>query len=106
MATISGYDVHHVDGDTLNNSILNLEYIPHEIHSSISCKGRKLSPEHIQKIVNARIGWHHTEESKTKMSEALKGKPSPMKGKHQSAEAKAKLSSSIKAYWEKRRQQA
>lgn len=41
-------------------------------------------------------GEHHSEESKKKMSEADKGKKSPMKGKHHSEEARQKMSEAHK----------
>lgn len=37
------------------------------------------------------IGWTHTDESKLKMSEAKKGKPSHWKGKHHSEQTKEKM---------------
>lgn len=36
-------------------------------------KGRKQSPEHIRKRFESRAGWHHTEESKQKISLAKGG---------------------------------
>ena len=39
-----------------------------------------------------RIGWHHTEEAKRKVSEARKGLPSPRKGVILSEETKLKIS--------------
>ena len=41
-------------------------------------------------------GQKHTEETKIKISEANKGKPSPMLGKHLSEESKRKISESRK----------
>lgn len=35
------YDVHHIDGDTHNNKISNLQLIPHAIHASEQRKGNK-----------------------------------------------------------------
>lgn len=37
------------------------------------------------------VGYHHSEEAKRKISEARKGKQSPMKGKHHSEEARHKV---------------
>ena len=39
---IDDMDVHHIDGDTLNNDIDNLEVIPHYAHSRISNTGRHI----------------------------------------------------------------
>lgn len=41
-------------------------------------------------------GYHHTDEAKRRISEAERGRPSPMKGKTHSEEAKAKISHSNK----------
>lgn len=41
-------------------------------------------------------GKHHTEETKIKISQAMKGRPSPNKGKHLSAEMKKRLSDAYK----------
>lgn len=48
-----GYDVHHIDHNPLNNSIYNLELVESFKHRS----------EH-------KIGHHHSEETKKKMSES------------------------------------
>lgn len=34
--TISGYDIHHLDGDNSNSSVSNVVLLPHNIHSKIS----------------------------------------------------------------------
>lgn len=39
---ISNKDVHHIDGDTLNNTIGNLQVISHSEHSALSNTGRKI----------------------------------------------------------------
>lgn len=54
-------------------------------------QGRHLTNEHKQKIREKAIGRKHTEETKQKLSELKKGKPSPRKGKHLSDETKEKL---------------
>lgn len=41
-------------------------------------------------------GKHHTEETKQKISESLKGRVCPMKGKHHSEETKQKMSEALK----------
>jgi hypothetical protein len=69
-------------------------------------KGRKITEDHRQKmckpkseqgranIAKARLNtdYRPSEETKKKTSEALKGRPSPMKGRTQTAEARAKMS--------------
>lgn len=69
-----GYDVHHIDGNKLNNSIYNLELIEHKKHMSISNKGKKLSKEHIEKWLiasaNKRKGVPLTKEVKEKLSQS------------------------------------
>lgn len=69
--------------------------------------GKRLSEEHIHKISTAKIGTQHSEETKKKislvkqnmsedtkkkMSESHKGKPSNMSGKSHSEESKRKIS--------------
>lgn len=44
-----------------------------------------------------------SEETRRKRSESCKGRQSPNKGKHLSAETKKKMSLSIKSYWAKKR---
>lgn len=81
-------------------------------------RGRKLSPEHIEKIRLSSLGRTHSDESKTKIASSNTGKPksvehrqklseaarqraargdNSMKGKKHSAEAKAKISASMRA---------
>ena len=50
---LDGYDVHHIDGNKLNNSIYNLELKEGHVHNS----------EH-------KIGHHCSEETKLKMSKS------------------------------------
>lgn len=69
-------------------------------------KGYKQSKEHTRKIVEAnkkignkppsRKGKKHSEESKNKMSESLKGRTSPMKNKTRSLESNNRQSLSMK----------
>jgi len=63
--------------------------------ASISLMGHSVSEETRIKIgrnSERRKGWKHTEEAKRKISEAHKGKPTWIKGKHHSDETRAKLS--------------
>ena len=41
-ADINGYDVHHIDGDTFNNAISNLEVMEHGAHSMLTITGRQI----------------------------------------------------------------
>ena len=56
-------DIHHIDGDKLNNNISNLIPLKHNNHCSMHMKGNTY-----------RKGCKHTEETRKKMSEARKGK--------------------------------
>lgn len=48
-----GFDIHHKDGNKLNNSLSNLECIPHSMHLSLHMKSNK-------KLYD----WHKTEEGR------------------------------------------
>lgn len=66
-----GYDVHHIDGNPLNNSIYNLELVEHTLHM-VEHK-QNISEETKKKISESNKGKYHTEETKKKMSEHKKG---------------------------------
>lgn len=79
-----GYDIHHIDGNRLNNSIYNLELIERTKHRSEHKigkknnkepwnKGKKLSEEYKMKISKTLTGFKHTDVTKKKMSELKKG---------------------------------
>lgn len=83
-----GYDVHHIDGNPLNNSIYNLELVELHAHRSEHKKNRivseetkkkmsesmkNMSEETKKKISETLKGFKHTEETKMKMSKAKKG---------------------------------
>ena len=38
---ISQYNIHHIDGNPYNNSIINLQILPHYVHSIVSNNGHK-----------------------------------------------------------------
>lgn len=70
-----GYDVHHIDGNPLNNSIYNLELISHEEHIDI-----------------------HRDEKREIMKKRFLGKKPWNKGKHISEEQKEKISKKVAQY--------
>ena len=61
-----GYVIHHIDGDSTNNCILNLLMLTNEHHASLHNTGRTFSEEHKQKLGrnqsganNHMYGKHH-----------------------------------------------
>jgi hypothetical protein len=60
-------------------------------------KGKKLTPEQAAK---RKEMWANNIEGRQKISQALKGKPSPLRGRLLSEETKAKISVAQKAYWQ------
>lgn len=73
--------VHHIDENPLNNEIENLKCIPVHLHDSLHNKGKKLSIETRKKLSEAfkgkdspMLGKRHTEKTLRKMSEVKKGK--------------------------------
>ena len=73
------FHIHHIDGDKLNNCVLNLEPIQPDEHIRIHNIGKKLSDEHKQKISENNVRYWKdktlSDETKLKMSESKKGKP-------------------------------
>ena len=74
------YDIHHLDENTMNNSLSNLVYLTKSEHSKIHNKiGKKLSVETRRKMSDSKkgnknmLGKHHTEETKQKIGNSLKG---------------------------------
>lgn len=89
----SDEDVHHIDEEPENNIFENLVVMPKSEHHSFHNKGER----------HPFFGKHHSEESKKKMSEKLKGKfsgennpnfgkISTFFGKHHTTESKKKQS--------------
>jgi len=71
-----GHDVHHKDGNPLNNKIDNLELIPEFDHGSEHAKKRYLDPakkakneEHLANIRPEAAKWHGSEEGQSWHSE-------------------------------------
>ena len=66
-----GHHIHHIDGNKLNNCILNLIAIPRRIHHELHMKGEN----------HPMYGKHHSEETRKRMSDAQKGEKHHMWGK-------------------------
>ena len=90
------YAIHHIDKNKLNNSLSNLVYLTCSEHNIIHKKGKILSEETKRKLSEALKGKILSEETKRKLSEALKGKNNPMYGKQLSEETKRKMSEAQK----------
>lgn len=79
-------------------------------HIILHHKGKTRSEETKLKISESKrgrpsgmLGFRHSEETKRKNSESHKGKPPGNKGKNHSEETKRKISESIKKHWLKRK---
>ena len=68
-----GYDIHHIDGNKLNNSVYNLELVERHVHRSEHKKN--ISDETKRKISEAHKGKHLTEEHRIKISKAIINNP-------------------------------
>lgn len=78
-----GAEIDHIDTDPVNNYPSNLKWVTHKEnennpltkqHISKSNTGRKLSYEHVQKIVSLHKGVPLTKEHKKRISESNTGK--------------------------------
>lgn len=89
------FEIDHIDGNKNNNTLSNLEYVPHfenckraydlglkfitdEQKERIRDRMIKNNPmknkDVVKKMVKSRKGFHHSEESKRKIGEKLKGR--------------------------------
>ena len=68
-----GYDIHHIDGNKLNNSIYNLELVEHKKHLSKHKKGKLHTEESKNKMSKAHKGKFHSEETRRKIGDLHKG---------------------------------
>ena len=69
-----GYVIHHINGDKTDNRIQNLQCVKNEVHSRYHNKGRKYPKEVGRKISESKKGYHHTEETKQKLSKWRTGR--------------------------------
>jgi len=89
-----GYEIHHKDGNKLNNNIDNLEILTKSEHTKLHMAGRTLSEKHKQKISESGKKRIFSEETKEKMRIAQR---KVIRKKH-SEETKQKMSEA----WKKR----
>lgn len=68
------FDIHHIDGNKLNNCVLNLEPLPHDEHMRLHNKDKTLSEETKLKLSESHKGKNLSEEHKRKIGEGNKGK--------------------------------
>lgn len=66
-------DVHHIDGNKLNNRPDNLVWMSRSEHQRYHAQNR--GPETIEKIRKSLTGYKHTEEARKNMSAAFMGHP-------------------------------
>lgn len=86
-----------------NRKACELIFLTRSEHRKLHNKGRHLSEETRRKLSEALKGLRHSEESRKKMSESRKGKNNPMYGKngaflgkHHNADTRKKMSESHK----------
>lgn len=62
-----GYHIHHIDGDTANNDLSNLECVPASAHLAehmATPERREQAREHMRRIQPLTKDWHSTPEGK------------------------------------------
>ena len=74
-----GYNIHHINGNKLDNRIQNLQCVEHKIHSSFHSRGKITSLETRRKMSDAQCGekcklYRKDLDPKYIKVEALKGK--------------------------------
>lgn len=62
-----GYEIHHIDGNTMNNSIYNLQIIDSFTHNSMHKMGNKYNIGK-KRDCKPMLGKHHTDETKRMLS--------------------------------------
>lgn len=68
-----GYEIHHIDGDKLNNSIHNLQLLSKKEHLSLHNKKKNVSEDTKKKISNTKKGnTFISEQQKKQISNTLK----------------------------------
>jgi len=83
------------DGLYFHRPASELIFLSHHEHTKLHMNDEK----------HPLYGKHHSEETKHKMSEAMKGENSPFYGKHFSEEHKRKISEARKLYYARRKQE-
>lgn len=82
-----GYSIHHLDENKQNNKLDNLALISNYEHNHLHkignkyCVGREITDETRKRMSDALKGRKMPEEIKQKISNTLKGRVSPMKGR-------------------------
>ena len=120
--SLAGYEIHHLDKNTVNDSLDNLIVLTKRQHSSLHMRGRVLTKETKLKMsLSAQKMWDKeikrrtvSDKVKEKISLGMKGKIFSFehkkkiglsnKGKVRSKEAREKVSDGIKNWWKIRKE--
>lgn len=84
--------VHHIDGNKLNNDVLNLQLITREEHPKVHYTGVPRTQEVKNKVSQSKMGHTVSEETRRKISKTLTGRK-------QSKESIAKKSGKNGYWW-------
>lgn len=90
--------VNHKDEDKLNNDVSNLEWCDAAYNSRYGTR-----PERLSKSLRGVPKGPMSEQHKRSISNTLKGRPSPNKGKVRSEEARRKQAESLRNNWKIRK---